>query len=328
MRKLYPESKVEVMGFMARYYDIGLDIATFGRYLPFIKEVIRMLKIKPDDRILDMGAGTGRNACLMAKYLSEKGELIGVDVSKDMIAQFEKRCTDFPNVKIINRRIDQALPYKNDFNKVFISFVLHGFPQNVREVIIENAFQCLKENGEFFILDYNEFLWPKLPFYLRLPFKMLECPYAFDFIKRDWKQILESNNFAGFEEFFFFKNYVRLLKAKKCHSNKEDRVRVAIPTNDEINIFPKMLGMAKYMFIYEMENGAKFRLIEKRNNPFAETMQHLKTLDVYELINDCSVIISAHIGKKGITRLQERGMKIFFRKGNIQEVLIKVIEEF
>jgi len=35
-------------------------------------------------------------------------------------------------------------------------------------------------------------------------------------------------------------------------------------------------------------------------------MQHLKTLDVYDLIDDCSIIISARIGKKGITRLQER----------------------
>jgi len=174
MRKLYPKSKVETTGFMARHYDILLDIATFGKYLPFIKQVISIANIKPDDRVLDLGAGTGRNACLMAKYLSEKGELMGVDISKDMIAQFEKRCTDFPNVKIINRRIDQTLPYKNDFSKVFISFVLHGFPQNAREVIIENAFQCLKQNGEFLILDYNEFLLPKLPFYLRLPFKMLE----------------------------------------------------------------------------------------------------------------------------------------------------------
>lgn len=99
-------------------------------------------------------------------------------------------------------------------------------------------------------------------------------------------------------------------------------MKIAVPTNDEINIFPKMLGMAKYLFIYEIENGKDFKLVEKRKNPFADTMQHLKTLDVYELINDCSIIISAHIGKKGITRLQERGMKLFFEKGNIQEALI------
>jgi predicted Fe-Mo cluster-binding NifX family protein len=85
-----------------------------------------------------------------------------------------------------------------------------------------------------------------------------------------------------------------------------------------------MLGMAKYMFIYEIENEAKFKLIEKRNNPFAEAMQHLKTLDVYELINDCSIIIAAHIGKKGIKRLQERGMKLIFKKGKIEQALVEV----
>lgn len=109
--------------------------------------------------------------------------------------------------------------------------------------------------------------------------------------------------------------------------NKENIVRVAVPTNDGINIFSKMLGMAKYIFIYEVENGKKFRLIGKRNNPFEKSMQHLKTLDVYEFINDCSIIISAYIGKKGIQRLQERGMKLYFKKGNIQDVLIDVVKE-
>jgi len=37
----------------------------------------------------------------------------------------------------------------------------------------------------------------------------------------------------------------------------------------------------------------------QRNNPFASTMRHLKTL---------------HIGRKGITRLQERVMKLFLGK--------------
>ena len=81
------------------------------------------------------------------------------------------------------------------------------------------------------------------------------------------------------------------------------------------------------MLIYDIENGTEFRLIEKRNNPFAETMQHLKTSDVYELINDCSIIISAHIGKKGIKRLQEKEMKLFIRKGDIQDALNDVVEK-
>ncbi len=105
--------------------------------------------------------------------------------------------------------------------------------------------------------------------------------------------------------------------------DEEIRFKIAIPTDDGINIFPKMLGMAKYLYIYEIENRATFKLIEKRNNPYAATMQHLKTLDVYDLIHDCPVIISAHIGKKGITRLQARGMQLIFKKGNIEQALVE-----
>ena len=108
---------------------------------------------------------------------------------------------------------------------------------------------------------------------------------------------------------------------------KRNSVKIAIPTNDGINIFPKMLGMAKEMFIYEIENGDHFKLVEKRSNPFAKTTQHLKTLDVYDLLDDCSIVISTLIGKKGIARLQERGMKLIFRNGNIQEAVADVSKE-
>jgi len=100
-----------------------------------------------------------------------------------------------------------------------------------------------------------------------------------------------------------------------------ESIKIAIPTNDRISIFPRMLGMAKEIFIYEVVDWETFRLVEKRTNPYERTMQHLKTLDVYDLISDCSVIISSHIGKKGITRLQERGMEFFFSKKNIQDAL-------
>jgi len=215
MNSYYPKSRVEIKGLIAKHYDKLIDTITFGKYRWFIEKTINLMKIKPADRILDLGAGTGRNACLIMKYLSQKGELIGLDISKEMITQFKKKCNSFPNASIINQRIDQPLAYSNEFDKVFICFVLHGFPQSVRETIIENAFKALKRNGDFFILDYNEFSLRDAPSYLRLFFKLIECPYAFDFIRQNWKKILSRKGFNSFEEHFFFRGYVRLLKGTK-----------------------------------------------------------------------------------------------------------------
>jgi len=104
-------------------------------------------------------------------------------------------------------------------------------------------------------------------------------------------------------------------------------VLIAVPTNDGITIFPKMLGMAKYFYIYSTTSSRQFTLVEKRPNPYETSMQHLKTLAVYTVINDCMVIISALIGKKGIERLQKKGIKLYFRKGDIQEALNSVFND-
>ena len=56
-------------------------------------------------------------------------------------------------------------------------------------------------------------------------------------------------------------------------------------------------------------------------------MQHLKTLDVYELLKDCGVIVAGKIGKRGMGRLEERGMKLLLRKGSIIEALAELSKE-
>ncbi len=215
MSPYYPESKVEISEFTAKHYDKLMNIITLGMYSSLMKEAVLLMKIKPTDKILDLGTGTGRNTALMMSYLSSRGELVGFDTSKEMISQFKKRCAGFPNVKIINKRIDQDLGYEEYFDKVFISFVLHGFPQEVRRQIIRNVFKALKEHGEFFILDYNEFSIKEIPFYSRIYFKLIECPYAFDFIERNWQKILAEDGFNHFEKHLLFDRYVRLLRGVK-----------------------------------------------------------------------------------------------------------------
>jgi len=212
----YPTSKVEVSGFTAKHYDGLMNIITLGRYSSLMQKAIRLMEIKPTDKILDLGAGTGRNACLMMRYLSARGELVGFDISKEMISQFKKNCTGFSNARILSKRIDQDLSYEEYFDKVFISFVLHGFPQDARKQIIRNVLKALKKHGEFFILDYNEFSLKEMPLYSRIPFKLIECPYAFDFIEKDWQRILAGEGFNNFEKHLFFRGYIRLLRGEKA----------------------------------------------------------------------------------------------------------------
>ena len=202
-------------GFTARYYETLLNIATFGGYRLFIDRVVRDIKIKPSDQIIDFGAGTGYNDCFILKYLSNEGRIVGLEIGEVMISRFKKRCNKYPNVGIQRMRIDKSLPFSDEFNKVLISFVLHGFPHETRMAVIKNALKVLSLGGELFILDYGEFSCNEMPFYFRIPFRAIECKYAYDYLKRDWKKILLEYGFSATEEIVYLNGFVRLLKAVK-----------------------------------------------------------------------------------------------------------------
>jgi len=213
--KNYPESGVELTSFSARNYDTIMNMATLGFYRGFIHRAIRAMNIQDSDKILDLGCGTGRNACIMANYLGDHGAITGMDDSSIMEKQFRKKCIIHQNVKFVRQRIDLPFSLAEKFDKILISFVIHGFPHKVRRIILKNVFNHLKPGGHFFMLDFAEFDMNAMPPFYRFVFKNIECKYAFDFIKRDWKQILTDHHFYGFEEFLFVKNYVRLLKGNK-----------------------------------------------------------------------------------------------------------------
>jgi demethylmenaquinone methyltransferase/2-methoxy-6-polyprenyl-1,4-benzoquinol methylase len=214
-KKLYPESGVELNPFISKNYDRMMNLGSAGFYSRFIKKVIARMDIRSDDHILDLGCGTGRNSKLMTKYLGENGRITGLDISPEMEQQFNENFRDDERVTFKNQRIDIPFDLGEKFDKVFISFVIHGFPHEVRAEVIKNAYNHLKPGGAFFILDFAEFDMDKMPALYRFIFKKVECVYAFDFIKRDWKEILSGYGFGDFEEHLYMKKYVRLLKAVK-----------------------------------------------------------------------------------------------------------------
>ena len=214
-KRIYPESGVELSPFISKHYDRVLATASMGHYPRAIKLAIKDMGIQPGDHILDLGCGTGSNTQLMAAHLTDNGSIQGLDISDQMASQFEKRFLNDNNITFQNQRVDQPFQLDKKFNKVFIGFVIHGFPHEVRHIVIQNAMNHLEEGGSFYILDFSEFEMKSMPFHHRTIFKAVECKYAFDFIQRDWKAILVEQGFKDFTEHFYLKKYMRLLQSIK-----------------------------------------------------------------------------------------------------------------
>ncbi len=208
-------SKVEVTGAEARHYDFFMNTITGGTYPFFIRRSVKEMRIKPDDKILVLGAGTGRNISLMDKYLSGDARVLGLDIGPEMLEQAQRHFANHPYISIEDRRIDESLPYQGEFDKVFISFVLHGFIQEDRLKIIANAQRALRPGGELIILDYNEFDMEHSPRLVQFIFKM-ECPLATDFVERDLEAILREQGFDKFRTHPHYFGYVRLFAAQKA----------------------------------------------------------------------------------------------------------------
>lgn len=214
-QKIYPESGVELSPFISKYYDKVMNTSSFGLYKGFIEKAIRDIQIQSDDQILDLGCGTGRNACLMHKYIGKQGSITGMDISETMEKRFHENCADKENVLFHRQRADIPFELNKTFDKVFMSFVIHGFPHSVRLEVIKQAYKVLKPGGHFILLDFAEFDMKAMPWHHRFVFKTIECPYAFDFIEKNWVSIIEQEGFRYIEQKHYIKGYVRLLILEK-----------------------------------------------------------------------------------------------------------------
>ncbi len=67
---------------IAPYYDILLDLRSFGLYAKFLRKTVEFLALQKGEEILDLCSGTGRVASWIAQTVGEKGDVIGMDIAK------------------------------------------------------------------------------------------------------------------------------------------------------------------------------------------------------------------------------------------------------
>lgn len=115
-----------------------------------IKKNIDLNKIK---NILDYGCGTGLVAFSL---VNENNEVLGLDSSKGMIEEFNKKANEknLKNIKAsVHDILSEDLP-QNSFDLIVISMSLHHI-ENI-EMFFEKSYKALKDGGVLCINDLEK----------------------------------------------------------------------------------------------------------------------------------------------------------------------------
>jgi ubiquinone/menaquinone biosynthesis C-methylase UbiE len=81
------------------------------------EQTLALMDIQPEDRILDLGCGTGWASRRMAR-IATTGEVVGVDVADEMLRRAEQSSSAFRNVRYAWGSAENIPEADNAFNKI------------------------------------------------------------------------------------------------------------------------------------------------------------------------------------------------------------------
>jgi ubiquinone/menaquinone biosynthesis C-methylase UbiE len=135
-------------------YDRMAALFGFGPRL--IERAMDLVPVKPGQRILDLGCGTGLFSLAVADRLSGRGEIHGVDLSTKQL--------DRARVKLAEKGVPfvphlcsmDELPFESaSFDMVVTSLAIHAAAPALRRTVIKEAARVLKRGGSFILVDWT-----------------------------------------------------------------------------------------------------------------------------------------------------------------------------
>lgn len=122
------------------------------RLLPGRGELLNWLAPSPGERIVELGAGTGRNPAYLGARVAELGELTLVDLCPSLLAQARQRWDHAGNVRVIEADACTWQP-PAPVDAVYFSYALTMIPD--WRGAMANAVAMLRPGGRLAVVDFT-----------------------------------------------------------------------------------------------------------------------------------------------------------------------------
>lgn len=123
-------------------------------HLDITEKTIRRMNLRPGERVLDLGCGSGWATRLLARLVGEGpdgfGQVVGLDVSDEMVRQAREASKDFENILYVWGSALQIPWEENFFDKVLSVESFYYYPDQDRALM--ELFRVLAPRGRLFIL--------------------------------------------------------------------------------------------------------------------------------------------------------------------------------
>jgi demethylmenaquinone methyltransferase/2-methoxy-6-polyprenyl-1,4-benzoquinol methylase len=129
----------------ARWYDAIVRLLSLGGDMEYRRRAVRELRLRPGQRVLDVGCGTGLNFRLLGDAVGAGGLVVGTDLSGEML-----RAARDGRARRVQARASQRLFRPGSFDAALSTYVISTL---LDERVVEPIVEAVRPGGRVVIVD-------------------------------------------------------------------------------------------------------------------------------------------------------------------------------
>src|SRR5580658_6468913 len=132
-----------------RWAEAGMADGMEEEHLPITLPVLDMMKLAPDDNVIDVGCGAGWLSRLLSERVPE-GRVVGMDISDEMVRRARRNYVALDNTMFVIGAVDEIPWDANFFTRAISVESAYYWPDPARG--LREIFRVMREGGSLWVL--------------------------------------------------------------------------------------------------------------------------------------------------------------------------------